>query len=225
MTNDLIIANADVITADGVVRGAVAISSGRIVEIAEGDRVPAGAIDFGGDCLAPGLVELHTDNVEKHMVPRPGVVWPSPVAAILGHDAQMLAAGVTTVYDAIAVGEYLDRSYRRALLKTVLDAIHEAREAKLFRADHRVHLRCEIADDAVLELFEPYADDPIVGLISLMDHTPGQRCAPHRCGRNRILAMEPGHRTGHPPRVPRTGYHLHCRILRSRRRQHARRSR
>ncbi len=175
MTNDLIIANADVITADGVVRGAVAISSGRIVEIAEGDRVPAGAIDFGGDCLAPGLVELHTDNVEKHMVPRPGVVWPSPVAAILGHDAQMLAAGVTTVYDAIAVGEYLDRSYRRALLKTVLDAIHEAREAKLFRADHRVHLRCEIADDAVLELFEPYADDPIVGLISLMDHTPGQR--------------------------------------------------
>ena len=35
--------------------------------------------------------------------------------------------------------------------------------------------RCEIADDIVAELFEPYADDPLVGLISVMDHTPGQR--------------------------------------------------
>ncbi|MEQ9123653.1 MAG: alpha-D-ribose 1-methylphosphonate 5-triphosphate diphosphatase [Alphaproteobacteria bacterium] len=175
MTEDTILANADLVTPEGVRRGYVAISGGRIAEIGEGDRVPAGALDLEGDYLAPGLVELHTDNVEKHMVPRPGVFWPAPVAAILSHDAQMAAAGVTTVYDAIAVGEYSDRSYRRALLKTVLEAIGEAREKKLFRADHRVHLRCEISDDAVIDLFEPYADDEIIGMISLMDHTPGQR--------------------------------------------------
>lgn len=175
MTEDTILANADLVTPDGVRRGYVAISGGRIAEVGEGDRVPAGALDLEGDYLAPGLVELHTDNVEKHMVPRPGVFWPAPVAAILSHDAQMAAAGVTTVYDAIAVGEYSDRSYRRALLKTVLEAIGEAREKRLFRADHRVHLRCEISDDAVIDLFEPYADDEIIGMISLMDHTPGQR--------------------------------------------------
>ncbi|MBT6314361.1 MAG: alpha-D-ribose 1-methylphosphonate 5-triphosphate diphosphatase, partial [Alphaproteobacteria bacterium] len=90
-------------------------------------------------------------------------------------DAQMAAAGVTTVYDAIAVGEYMDRSYRRALLATVMGAIKDAAAGGLFKVDHRVHLRCEIADDIVAELFEPYADDPLVGLISVMDHTPGQR--------------------------------------------------
>ena len=175
MTADLILANAELVTPEGVMRGYVVIDGGRIAEIGEGDAAPTGALDLDGDYLAPGLVELHTDNVEKHMVPRPGVFWPAPVAAILSHDAQMAAAGVTTVYDAIAVGEYADRSYRRALLKTVLDAIREARDRKLFRADHRVHLRCEISDDAVIELFEPWADDPTIGLISLMDHTPGQR--------------------------------------------------
>ena len=87
----------------------------------------------------------------------------------------MTAAGVTTVYDAIAVGEYLDRNYRRALLATVMGAIRDASDSGLFKADHRVHLRCEIADDIVAELFEPYADNPLVGLISVMDHTPGQR--------------------------------------------------
>lgn len=172
---DLVLANARLVLPDGVMTGYVAVVDGRIAEIAEGDRTPVGALDVDGDYLAPGLVELHTDNVEKHMVPRPGVIWPAPVAAILGHDAQMAAAGVTTVYDAIAVGEYMDRSYRRALLSTVLDAIRTAREGGLFRADHRVHLRCEIADDAVVELFEPHAEDTVVGMISLMDHTPGQR--------------------------------------------------
>ena len=169
------IANAEIVTRDSVFRGSLTVADGRIAEVSEGAAVPAGAIDFGGDFLTPGLVELHTDNVEKHMVPRPGVVWPLPVAAILGHDAQMVAAGVTTVYDAIAVGEYLDRSYRRALLKIVLDAIRDTKDAGLFRADHRVHLRCEIADDVVIELLEPYVNDPNVQMISVMDHTPGQR--------------------------------------------------
>jgi len=175
MTDSFILANAEIITPEGARRGYLAVDDGRIVEIGDGAAAPAGAIDLAGDYLAPGLVELHTDNVEKHMVPRPGVFWPSPVAAILSHDAQMTAAGVTTVYDAIAVGEYSDRSYRRALLKSVLASIRDAREAGLFRADHRVHLRCEISDDAVVDLFAPYAEDPTIGMISLMDHTPGQR--------------------------------------------------
>ena len=172
---ETMLANANIVLPDGVLHGAVTVLNGKIASIEEGEAVPPGAVDFAGDTLIPGLVELHTDNVEKHMVPRPGVVWPAPVAAILGHDAQMAAAGVTTVYDAIAVGEYMDRNYRRALLATVMGAIKEAAASGLFKVDHRVHLRCEIADDIVAELFEPYADDPLVGLISVMDHTPGQR--------------------------------------------------
>jgi len=173
--SDIVFANAEVVTADRVFRGHVAVADGRIVEVGEGDAVPAGAIDFAGDYLMPGLVELHTDNVEKHMTPRPGVIWPSPVAAILAHDAQMTAAGVTTVYDAISVGAYMNKNHRRELLPVIVGAVSTARREGLFRADHLMHLRLEVADDAVMELFGVHADDPIVGMISVMDHTPGQR--------------------------------------------------
>lgn len=175
MMPELQFANAEVITADAVFRGAVTVADGRIVAISDGGAVPPGAIDLGGDYLGPGLVEIHTDNVEKQMVPRPGVIWPAPLAAMLSHDAQMTAAGVTTVYDALSVGEYRDKAYRRDLLDSVMSSVALARAENLFRADHRVHLRCEIADVSVIELFRPYADDANVGMISVMDHTPGQR--------------------------------------------------
>lgn len=175
MMPEQVFANAEVVTTSATFRGAVVVSDGLIAEVREGAETPPGAIDFEGDYLAPGFVELHTDNVEKQMVPRPGVVWPSPLAAMLAHDAQMAAAGVTTVYDAISVGEYRDRAYRRELLRSAVGAVREAKAAGLFRADHFLHLRCEISDDAVCELFEPFAEEPDVQLISLMDHTPGQR--------------------------------------------------
>lgn len=172
---ELALTGAVVVTRDAAFSGTVVVCDGRVAAIDEGRSHRAEALDLEGDYLIPGLVELHTDNVEKHLVPRPGVVWPSPLAAMLAHDVQMAGAGITTVYDAISVGEYLDRDYRRALLALAVGSVRQGMQAGVFKADHRLHLRCEVSDDVVVELFEPYADDPLVGLISVMDHTPGQR--------------------------------------------------
>ena len=98
-----ILANARLILPDRVMRGAVEIDGDRIARITEGDRVPAGAIDCGGDHLSPGLVELHTDNLERHIQPRPGVDWPH-AAAFLAHDGELASVGITTVFDALRVG-------------------------------------------------------------------------------------------------------------------------
>ena len=59
----------------------------------------------------PGLVELHTDNLERHSSPRPGVRWPAD-AAVVAHDTQIAGAGITTVLDALAVGDVLEGSSR-----------------------------------------------------------------------------------------------------------------
>ena len=69
--------------------------------------MPPGAEDCGGDHLAPGLVELHTDNLERHLEPRPGVRWPEG-PAILAHDAELAGAGIATVFDALRVGSLVD---------------------------------------------------------------------------------------------------------------------
>ncbi len=70
------LANARLVLADEVVTGSVCLRDGRIASVDQGGGVPRGAIDCAGDWLSPGLIELHTDNLERHMEPRPGVKWP-----------------------------------------------------------------------------------------------------------------------------------------------------
>lgn len=175
MIAEAVFARARIVTRTEMVEGLVVVRDGLVHTIEPGGGVPPGAIDLEGDFLLPGLIELHTDNVEKQLMPRPGVLWPSTLAALLAHDAQVAAAGITTVLDAIAVGEFSETSLRRKMLPEVVAAVREGTRARLFRADHLLHMRCELADKAVVEMFAPIAEEPLIKLVSLMDHTPGQR--------------------------------------------------
>jgi alpha-D-ribose 1-methylphosphonate 5-triphosphate diphosphatase len=175
LSQEIILTNARVVLPDAVVEGTVVIRDGRIADVQTGRSGSASAQDLAGDHLLPGLVEIHTDNLERHLQPRPSVYWPSPRAAVLAHDAQIASAGITTVLDAIAVGDYREGGQRRRMLLDAVAAITDTREQDLFRADHLVHLRCEISDEGVVTLFEEMAGNPLVRLASLMDHTPGQR--------------------------------------------------
>jgi alpha-D-ribose 1-methylphosphonate 5-triphosphate diphosphatase len=112
MTEQTIFANATLILNDEVVRGSVRLKDGVISDIDSGTSVPAGAFDLGGDYLAPGLVELHTDNLERHLAPRPKVDWPYR-AAILAHDRELAGTGITTVFDAIRVGSIISGASKR----------------------------------------------------------------------------------------------------------------
>ena len=172
--SDMIFTNARVVTADQVVDGTVHVQRGEITEISDGRSNVPSAIDIDGDYLLPGFVELHTDNLEKHFAPRPGVSWPQ-VPAVLAHDAQLAAAGITTVLDALSVGDLNENSGRLQNLTNMATAIADARDRDLLRADHFLHLRCEVSHGGMIELFEDYQDDVCVRLVSLMDHTPGQR--------------------------------------------------
>lgn len=173
---ETILTNARLVLDDRVVSGTLVHEGGVIRDVCEGRSSLPGAVDLDGDLLAPGLVEAHTDNLEKHFVPRPGVLWPNPLACALAHDAQMAAAGISTVYDAIFVGGYeVENDARRGLLPKMVAAIEEGVAAGLFRADHRLHLRCELTDPELADHIAPFASRPLVALASLMDHTPGQR--------------------------------------------------
>jgi alpha-D-ribose 1-methylphosphonate 5-triphosphate diphosphatase len=172
--SEVVWANARVVTAHEAFVGSVCVREGRIASIDRGRRVPPGAIDCAGDDLLPGLVELHTDVLEKHAFPRPGVTWPA-VAAVVAHDAQLATAGITTVLDSLAVGYLVDTGQRAFDPRALAEAVRAAGEAGLVRISHYVHLRCEVSVQGVLEMFEPFAGDRLVRLVSLMDHTPGQR--------------------------------------------------
>ena len=169
-----LITNAQVVTADEAVWGTVRLEAGRFVDVQPGITSLPTAEDWGGDYLLPGLVELHTDNLEKQLEPRPGVRWPA-LPALLIHDALISSAGITTVLDAMGVGDFDENSVRAQGLQAAAQALHIARQRDLLRAEHLLHMRCEIACDNMLEVVTPFLDDPSVRLVSIMDHTPGQR--------------------------------------------------
>jgi alpha-D-ribose 1-methylphosphonate 5-triphosphate diphosphatase len=175
MSQQIIFKNARMVLPNEVVHGSLAVTRGRIESLNQTCTDSAGAvIDFEGDYLLPGLVEMHTDNFERHLMPRPKVNW-AEVPALLAHDAEIAAAGITTVFDALGVGEADVESLRGTAWNEVIRTIDTCAESNLLRADHYLHVRCELPAPNTIELFEPFREHKRLSLISLMDHTPGQR--------------------------------------------------
>jgi alpha-D-ribose 1-methylphosphonate 5-triphosphate diphosphatase len=171
---NLVLSNARVVLADRVIEtGWVAATNGVIVEIGEG-RAPDHADDLGGDLLLPGLVELHTDHLEAHYVPRPKVYW-DPVAAVVSYDGQLATCGITTVLDSLRVWREEGVEAVDGQAEILADAIAAARGADLLRVEHFLHLRCEIPMPSVVPETQQLIGRADVRLVSLMDHTPGQR--------------------------------------------------
>lgn len=171
---EMILTNARLVLGDRVLeKGWVAASGGKIVEFGEGDA-PGGGEDVKGDLVMPGLIELHTDHLEAHYVPRPKVFW-DPVAAVVSYDGQLATSGITTVLDSLRVWREEGAEDVDGQAGILAEAISAARDANLLRAQHFLHLRCEIPMPSVVEEAKELVGRPDIRLMSLMDHTPGQR--------------------------------------------------
>ena len=171
------LANARLITEDAEFIGSITFSEHGIIDLDEGATLPIGAIDCEGDYVCPGLIELHTDNLERHLQPRPGVQW-GRKAAILAHDRELASIGITTVFDALRVGSVLSDTdttgYAKYARETATDILSMVASNNL-KISHFLHLRAEICTDTLPDELDEFGESDRVGLVSLMDHTPGQR--------------------------------------------------
>lgn len=172
MTAETVLTNARIVLADEIVEGSLLLRDGFIAGIDAGTG--RSGEDMGGDYIIPGLVELHTDHLEGHYAPRPKVRW-NPIAAVLAHDAQVATAGITTVLDALRVGMDEDADLTSDDIRKLVDAIEDSGAKDRLRADHFLHLRCEVSAPDCLQAFANFDGDERVRLASLMDHAPGQR--------------------------------------------------
>ncbi|TBR42526.1 alpha-D-ribose 1-methylphosphonate 5-triphosphate diphosphatase [Marinomonas agarivorans] len=170
----MILTNANIVLANEVIKGSLLVEDGKIQRIDQGKVSLPAAIDCHAGYITAGMIELHTDNMEKHFTPRPGVAWPA-IPAFKVHDAQMVSAGITSVFDAISIGDVIEGSERVKNLTRMVEAIHESTTRELTRADHFLHLRCEVSHKDTLENFHTLLAQTPVHLVSVMDHSPGQR--------------------------------------------------
>ncbi|MFW5390860.1 alpha-D-ribose 1-methylphosphonate 5-triphosphate diphosphatase [Yersinia sp. 2544 StPb PI] len=170
----MILNNINLILEDQVVNGSLEIKNGVIHNYSDRPTQLSAALDGQHGWLLPGLIELHTDNLDKFFTPRPNVDWPAH-SAMSSHDALMVASGITTVLDAVAIGDVRDGGHRLDNLQKMINAVVDSQRAGLNRAEHRIHLRCELPHESTLPLFEELMMQPELSLVSLMDHSPGQR--------------------------------------------------
>lgn len=173
---ETVLANAQLVLGNEVVLGSLRMIDGKIDAIEAGAHVPQGAMDCTGDLVMPGMIELHTDNLERHLQPRPKVDWPH-AAAILAHDAELASVGVTTVYDALRVGSIVSNGKANygEYARLLADEIMALRAAGHLRISHFLHLRAEICSETLVQELGKFNANDRVGILSLMDHTPGQR--------------------------------------------------
>ncbi|WP_395686828.1 alpha-D-ribose 1-methylphosphonate 5-triphosphate diphosphatase [Aestuariivirga sp.] len=171
--SESIFTNGYIVLPDAVVEGTLVTHGSKIVEVLEG-RATSAAEDLEGDFLLPGLVELHTDHLENHYHPRPGVAWPA-IPAVIAHDAQIVSAGITTVFDALRAGTFDPGDLSAHHGEVLSGAIMDAQRRGQLRASHFIHLRCELPCPDTAEAAERTAGAGPIHLISIMDHTPGAR--------------------------------------------------
>lgn len=171
---EMLISHAKIVTPTEVFEGALGVSDGHVASLDS----QAGGVDFAGDYLIPGLVDIHTDNLEKHFYPRPGVDWDPRSAAII-HDGQCVSVGVTTAFDSLSIGSWSDNEARHLenMLRLV-EGLVAASNAGHLRGTHLIHWRCETSSPVLEDLMEKLVPNPLTHLLSVMDHTPGQRQYP-----------------------------------------------
>ncbi|MEM8631473.1 MAG: alpha-D-ribose 1-methylphosphonate 5-triphosphate diphosphatase [Pseudomonadota bacterium] len=172
--SEVVLSGAHVVTPDGVVDTSVVLRGGVIAGLS--DSV-SGQVDLTGQYLIPGVVDVHTDHVETHVHPRSSVRW-AYLPALMAHDAVVISGGTTTVFDSLCVGASVKRPERREILEPLVAALEDGCARGVFRAEHLLHLRCEVADPETKDLVDHTIGKDITAMVSVMDHTPGDRQSP-----------------------------------------------
>lgn len=169
--NSHILTNARIITPTDDFLGSVVIDNGLIADITKNKYYPEGE-DLGGQWLAPGCIDIHSDYLEREIHPRPGANFPIPMAFHF-MDQRAAACGLTTVLSAISFSdnEGMGRNFGHAVEQC--RQVDSLRKTALVR--HFVHARLNPNTNTVLDYFDDMRALESLKLVVYNDAIPGQR--------------------------------------------------
>lgn len=194
-TSQIAVTNVRAVLPDRVLDDAtIVIEHGYMVSVIERGAAPAHAIDGRGSFCIPGLVDTHSDGLERELQPRPGVDIPIGLA-IRSYEGRVRAAGITTMYHGVGFQE--GRKQRTiALANTLCEGIERRAASFESMIDHFILYRLEgrsgVGFDALRAQLPRRRVDGMVPLVSFEDHTPGQGQYADRTAYERFVAGAEG---------------------------------
>lgn len=177
-SQQLAVRDVRAVLADRVLDDAtVVVEDGRIVSVGARGAAPPGALDGRGAFCLPGVVDTHSDGLEKEVQPRPGV--PFPLDFALGSfEGRARAAGVTTIFHGVAFEQNPGETRTVELAEQTCAVIERRRALADPLLDHRILHRLDARDpagfDALRHRLATHPPVDPVPLVSFEDHTPGQ---------------------------------------------------
>ena len=160
-----VLINEEFIEADIVIQGS-------IIKSIDTYKSNEFALDLGDKKIVPGIVDLHSDAIEKEIEPRVGANFPIAFA-VAQLDKKLSMCGITTMFHAIGFEDNPKKQRSIDLAKEQIEEIYEANKKHL-GVDNLIHARFELSSDEAVEPIKEVIKKGMVNLVSLMDHTPGQ---------------------------------------------------
>lgn len=156
-------------------RGAVLVEGEKIRQIFDEPVCikEAETIDAKGHLIMPGLVDLHSDSLERSIEKRKGVFFDIDFA-LLNLDRQLASCGITSFFHAISFAD------NELGLRSPQEACKCLHKIKLFSASdralvkHNTHVRYEIGSRQSFHIIKDLVKEGLIDILSIMDHTPGQ---------------------------------------------------
>jgi alpha-D-ribose 1-methylphosphonate 5-triphosphate diphosphatase len=176
MTVSLVTNVRAVLPTEVIDHATIAVEDGHIVAV-EANRYYAGGFDGRGAFCLPGLIDTHSDAIEREVTPRPNVSLDESFA-LRSLESRVVAAGITTICHGIGFERLDSHARSMGLARRLVEVIGARRATDEVPVDHRVlyrvPARSEGGLDTALDLLSAGQDPGQLPLLSFEDHTPGQ---------------------------------------------------
>jgi alpha-D-ribose 1-methylphosphonate 5-triphosphate diphosphatase len=196
---DYVLGGVRAVLPDAIIDNArVVVRDGLIAEVGPGPAGSSADLDGRGLLCVPGLIDVHSDALERERAPRPGVLLPWDFA-VTSLEGKLSAAGITTAFHGAGFQDKMSgavtRSAAAALEVCAAVTARAADPAPLVR--HRILYRLDARSPEGAEALAAALDGhpataESLPLVSHEDHTPGQGQYADRRYMERYLAGADG---------------------------------
>jgi alpha-D-ribose 1-methylphosphonate 5-triphosphate diphosphatase len=181
---ETILTNARIVCPDREVNGTVVLEDGKIIDILS-HNIPDGT-DLQGAFLIPGVIDIHSDYLERELSPRPTAKIPLELALHV-MDMRALSSGLTTVSTAARIAHERENRLERdgraerepARGGTRQDGLKLAKRfeelATQMRVHHLIHIRWNTNFEPEDHVFEEMLELKTIANLVFNDDAPGQR--------------------------------------------------